>query len=321
MHVKAKFILVLENEKAKNMKKPISYIGVPLDLGASQRGANLGPSVVRIAGIQEKVFGLGLEFVDEGDLSVPIREMLAESERDKKFLKAIENVCSNLAAKVLQVLQNNRFPLVVGGDHSLAIGSISGTAQYYKKQNKKLGLIWIDAHADFNTDKTSTSSNIHGMPLAVLLGSGFKSLVDLVYQGPKLEGENIALIGIRDLDPLEKQMVKDAGIRYFTMREIDERGLANVMREAMERACEDTDGFHVSFDIDAVDPIFAPGTGTPVQGGLTYREAHLALEMLADTKKAVSADFVELNPMLDHHNKTGILCCELITSLLGKSIV
>lgn len=301
--------------------KSVRVIGVPSDLGANIRGANVGPSAVRIAGLHEKINVLGFKIEDAGDITVPIRETLPESAVREKYLTTITDVCDVLRMEVETSLDRDLLPIVIGGDHSIAMGTISGTASHYRKKKQNIGLIWVDAHADMNTPASSPTGNIHGMPLSASLGKGIPQLVELGGFAGKLRPENVALVGIRTLDHEEKRICRESGIRYFTMREIDERGMAAVMKEAIAVATKDTAGIHVSFDIDAVDPLYAPGVSTPVTGGLSYREAHLALEMIADTGKLTSMEFVELNPMRDVAHKTAELLVELVQSALGKSIV
>jgi arginase len=301
--------------------KSVRVIGVPSDLGANIRGANVGPSAVRIAGLHEKINVLGFKIEDAGDITVPIRETLPESAVREKYLTTITDVCDVLRMEVETSLDRDLMPIVIGGDHSIAMGTISGTASHYRKKKQNIGLIWVDAHADMNTPASSPTGNIHGMPLSASLGKGIPQLVELGGFAGKLRPENVALVGIRTLDHEEKRICRESGIRYFTMREIDERGMAAVMKEAIAVATKDTAGIHVSFDIDSVDPLYAPGVSTPVTGGLSYREAHLALEMIADTGKLTSMEFVELNPMRDVAHKTAELLVELVQSALGKSIV
>jgi len=299
----------------------IEIIGVPLDLGANIRGANMGPAALRIANLHEKIEVLGYQVFDRGDVLVPVRETIAKEHADNKYLTVIADICEQVCEQTYEAMEKNRMPLTLGGDHSIALGSISGVSSYLKDKNKKLGLIWFDAHADINTPETSPSGNIHGMPLAAIIGKGHKELTSLARDGQAVAPKNIALIGIRSIDANERRLCKESGIRYFTMREIDERGMQAVMNEAIAVASDGTDGIHVSFDLDGIDPLYAPGVSTPVTGGLSYRESHLALEMIADTKKILSMDFVELNPMRDHGHKSSELIVELIQSALGKAII
>lgn len=301
--------------------KAVQIIGVPLDLGANMRGANMGPSAIRIADLHQKIGVLGYQVSDLGDIPVPIRDTLPAESHRARFLREIQNVCHDLQQRVYQSLSDDKLPIILGGDHSIALGTISGTSRFHKERKEKVGLIWVDAHADMNTPASSPSGNVHGMPLSIILGNGHPALVDIGYAGAKVSPENIALIGIRTLDGAEKEICRKSGIRYFTMREIDERGMHTVMKEALAVATKGTSAIHLSFDIDGIDPLYAPGVSTPVTGGLSYREAHLALEMIADTGMLRSMEFVELNPMTDLVHKTAMLTVELIQSALGKSIV
>lgn len=301
--------------------KAVQIIGVPLDLGANLRGANMGPSAIRIAEVHQKISVLGYEVLDLGDLPVPVRETLPEDAIRRKFLPQIGAVCESLATHVYEALRAGRIPIVFGGDHSIAIGSIAGASRFYREKQGSVGLVWVDAHADLNTPESTPSGNVHGMPLQVALGLGHPELVQIGGKGPKVRPENVALIGIRMLDGAEKDLLKKSGIRYFTMREIDERGMAAVMKDAVQVATKGTQGVHLSFDMDGIDPAYAPGVSTPVTGGISYREAHLALEILADTGLLRSMEFVELNPMTDLVHKTALLVGELVQSALGKSIV
>lgn len=301
------------------MKKTVSVIGVPSDLGANMRGANMGPAAIRIAGLHDKIKKLGFAIDDKGDLEVPVRETIGAP--SENFLNQITKTCESLSQIVKTSLGANQLPIVLGGDHSLAIGSISGVADHYKEKNESVGIIWIDAHADINTPSSSPSGNIHGMPLGCILGTGHPELVNLLGYSPKIDPKNVALIGIRDIDGEEKELCKKSGIRYYTMREIDERNMSTVMEEAIKLVSNGTSAIHLSLDLDGVDPLYAPGVSTPVTGGVSYRETHLALEMLADTNMLSSMDIVELNPSVDIGHKTAGLAVELITSALGKSIV
>ncbi len=301
--------------------KSVQVIGVPLDLGANMRGANMGPSAIRIAELHRKIEVLGYTVEDIGDLPVPVRDTLPAAAVQAKFLPQIMSVCDDLQTLVRNALVAGHCPLVLGGDHSIGIGTISGVSRYFRERQQRVGMIWIDAHADINTPSSSPSGNIHGMPLAVVLGQGFPDLVNLGGFAPKVRPENVALIGIRAIDGAEKDLCRKSGVRYFTMREIDERGMAVVMKEAVAVASQGTHGIHLSFDIDGIDPLYAPGVSTAVTGGISYREAHLALEMIADTGLLSSMEFVELNPMTDHVHKTAQLVVELVQSALGKSIV
>jgi arginase len=303
------------------MAQKIRIIGVPMDLGASRRGVDMGPSALRVAGLQARIKQLGHQVEDIGNISVKQPEEMSYGEKRAKYLAEIADACKDLAAMVEKSLEESMLPVVLGGDHSIAAGSLSGVAAYFRKKEKKIGLIWLDAHGDINTPESSPSGNVHGMPLATAMGYGAAELVELQGFKPKVEPQNISLVGIRDLDSQEKKLAKKSGVHVFTMRDIDERGMREVMSDALKYAMDDTDGISVSLDMDFVDPSDAPGVGTPVRGGVTYREAHLAMEMLADTEAMVSLEVVEINPVIDEHNRTALLGVELVLSGLGKKIL
>ncbi|HJS59536.1 MAG TPA: arginase [Vicinamibacteria bacterium] len=299
----------------------VTLVGVPLDLGAGRRGVDMGPSAFRVADVDEKLRALGYEVRDAGDLDVQIQETRNPGDPRLKYLKEIKETCEALRETVKGVLDAGRMPVVLGGDHSVAMGTLAGLSRHHRDRKQKIGLVWFDAHADCNTAETSPSGNIHGMPLAVALGLGAPELVGLGGDGPMVDGARAAAVGLRDVDQAERANVRAAGLGAFTMRDIDERGMRTVMEEAIKRASTGTAGIHVSFDLDAMDPDYAPGVGTPCPGGLSFREAHLAMEMLADTGKVISAELVEANPILDHRNGTAKLGVELLCSLLGKKIL
>jgi arginase len=303
------------------MAQKIRIIGVPMDLGASRRGVDMGPSALRVAGLQARIKQLGHQVEDIGNISVKQPEEMSYGEKRAKYLAEIADACKDLAGIVEKSLDESMLPVVLGGDHSIAAGSLSGVASYFKKKEKKVGLIWLDAHGDINTPESSPSGNVHGMPLAAAMGYGAMELVELQGFKPKVEPQNISLVGIRDLDSQERKLAKKSGVHVFTMRDIDERGMREVMSDALKYAMDDTDGISVSLDMDFVDPSDAPGVGTPVRGGVTYREAHLAMEMLADTEAMVSLEVVEINPVIDEHNRTALLGVELVLSGLGKKIL
>ena len=303
------------------MAQKIRIIGVPMDLGASRRGVDMGPSALRVAGLQARIKQLGQQVEDIGNISVKQPEEMSYGEKRAKYLAEIADACKDLATIVEKTLDESMMPVVLGGDHSIAAGSLSGVAGHFKKKEKKIGLIWLDAHGDINTPESSPSGNVHGMPLAAAMGYGATELVELEGFKPKVEPQNISLVGIRDLDSHEKKLAKKSGVHVFTMRDIDERGMREVMSDALKYAMDDTDGISVSLDMDFVDPSDAPGVGTPVRGGVTYREAHLAMEMIADTEAMVSLEVVEINPVIDEHNRTALLGVELVLSGLGKKIL
>lgn len=295
----------------------IKVVGVPLDLGAGRRGVDMGPSAIRAARLHSVLQSLGYEVVDLGNVDVVEPEERKVKDPKVRYLDEVLLVCKRLSQRVTRILSEGDFPLVLGGDHSVAVGTWAGLAAVGRNE----GLIWIDAHGDFNTPQTSPSGNIHGMPLAALLGYGDDRLVGLGGSKPKADAKRTALVGIRDLDPEERKLINDSGIAYFTMRDIDERGIRKVMEDAIKIAGKGGKKIHVSFDVDVMDPAFAVGTGTPSPGGLTYREAHLAMEMIADSGQLQSLEMVEVNPLLDVQNKTGELAVGLIASALGKRII
>ena len=299
----------------------IELIGVPLDLGADHRGVDMGPAAIRIACLVKNLQEMGIEVTDCGDLQVDIPEVLHIANPKLKYLPEIAGTNQQLASSVAEIHQRGHFPLVLGGDHAIAIGTFSGTAAHFRKKNKDVGLIWVDAHGDMNTEQTTPSGNIHGMPFAVLLGEGAAELTTIGGAFDKIKPENAVLVGVRDIDANEREHIKRSGITVFSMAEIDRRGMHDVMLEAVERASTNTAGFHLSFDIDALDPTAAPGVGTPVEGGLTLREAHVIMEAVARSQNMVSLEMVEVNPILDSKNKTAIVAANLILSALGKRIL
>ncbi len=299
----------------------ITIIGAPLDLGAGRRGVDMGPSALRVANLNARLASLGYRVEDLGNVAVDQPESLPAGSSSSRYLPQIAQTCQRLARLVSKSSANGSLPLVLGGDHSVAIGSVSGMTKRFRKQRANLGLVWIDAHADMNTPETTPSGNVHGMPLACLIGMGPRALTHLGGFSPKIAPRNIALVGVREVDQLEKPHVKDSGVRAFTMRDIDERGLRAVMEDAIRIASSGTAGFHVSLDMDSVDPREAPGVGTPVRGGITYREAHLAMEIVCDSGRMTSMDVVEVNPVIDEANRTAILAVELVMSALGKRIL
>src|SRR5438067_1667838 len=301
--------------------KKIRVIGVPLDLGQSRRGVDMGPSAVRVAGLEARLEQLGHVVEDAGNITVAIAEQKKEGDPHAKYLKEITATCTKQAELVLKTLEAGKVPLVLGGDHSVAAGTVSGVAEFYRKQSQKIGLIWIDAHTDINTPDSSPSGNVHGMPLAAIMGLGPVELANIFNFSPKVASENCVLVGVRDIDAIEKENVRRAGIDVFTMRDIDERGMRTVMEEALRIAGRGTAGYHVSRDMDWADPEDAPGVGTPARGGPTYREAHLAMEIIADHGRMVSFEVVEVNPVIDEHNRTADLAVELALSAFGKKIL
>jgi arginase len=296
-------------------------IGVPLDLGGNRRGTDMGPSALRIAGLAERLTALGLRVVDEGDILTPIPELRSIGDPNKKYIRDIAKVCDRLYKTSLGVLQRGGLPIVLGGDHSLGAGSVAATADYLRGEGKPLGLLWVDAHGDMNTPASSGSGNVHGMPLAALLGPEPAELSRIGGFSPKVLPEHTVLIGIRNLDEREKEIVRASRVRVFTMKDIDRSGIASVVEEALAIAGTGTGGIHVSFDLDVCDPTIAPGVGTPVKGGLDYREAHTLMEIVADSGLLRALDLVEVNPILDERNMTAVLGAELASSALGQKII
>lgn len=303
------------------MQNKVDIIGVPMDLGTGRRGVDMGPSAVRIAGLAEQIRALGLRVLDHGDVKVPIPEVLETGESKAKYLSEIAAVCTDIYERVRRDLTEACMPIVIGGDHSLAAGSVAGTAAGASTAGAPLGLIWVDAHADMNTPETSPSGNVHGMPLAACLGMGPSKLARIGGMEPSIAPERTVLLGIRDLDEMERRAVHDSGVHAFTMLEIDQRGLYKVVQEALELATADGAWLHLSFDLDSVDPRVAPGVGTPVPGGLSYREAHLIMETVSESEALKTVDLVEVNPVLDTANATAKLATELALSAVGKRIL
>jgi arginase len=303
------------------MPQKVRIIGVPMDLGQSRRGVDMGPSALRVAGLQARLKQLGHQVEDIGNIPVKQAEEMSYGEKRAKYMAEIAETCKDLADIVQKSLEENFVPLVLGGDHSIAAGAVSGVSAHFRKEKKQIGYIWLDAHGDMNTPESSPSGNVHGMPLAAVMGYGAPELVDLLGFKPKVEPQNIVLVGVRDLDVQERRLVKKSGVRVFTMRDIDERGMREVMADALKYATDDTHGISISLDMDFVDPSDAPGVGTPVRGGVTYREAHLAMEMIADSDAMAAMEIVEINPVIDEHNRTALLGVELILSALGQKIL
>lgn len=299
----------------------VRILGVPLDLGQERRGVDMGPSAVRAAGLNAALRALGHKVEDGGNIYVKIAEEQPVGDKRAKYLKEIAETCRQVAERIYQTLELGFFPVSLGGDHSIAIGTLAGVSKFYRDHGQTVGLLWIDAHADMNTPETSPSGNVHGMPYAATLGMGPEALTQIYGYAPKIQPKNCVLIGARDLDAQERRAVGESGIHAFTMRDIDEQGMRNVMEKSIGFATRDTAGFAVSFDMDVVDPDEAPGVGTPVPGGITFREAHLAMEIIADSKQMLSLEVVEVNPILDTHNRTASLAVGLVSSALGKKIL
>jgi arginase len=298
----------------------VLIVGVPLDLGGNRRGVDMGPSALRITGLAQRIRALGHDVIDSGDVPVPLPELCDIGDASHKYAGPIAAVCEELCERVTAGLAQGRLPVSIGGDHSLAMGSVAGVGRHFRERGHRLGLLWFDAHGDMNTPASTDSGNVHGMSLAHLLGLGDDRLASIGGFRGKVSPENVALIGVRDLDDREKKLVAESGVNVLTMKDIDRRGVSNVIEQALDIASRGTAGIHVSFDIDVVDPSLATGVGTPKKGGLTYREAHLCMEMVADSKRLTSIDLVEVNPILDTRNATAELGSELLLSALGKRI-
>jgi arginase len=296
-------------------QRTVRILGVPMDMGQNRRGVDMGPSAIRYAGLQEHLQRLGYTVYDCGNLDVPVVEEVTEREPNARYVEAVAEVCNRIYQEILTCMAEDDFAIVLGGDHSISIGSVSAMAR-----RRPTGVIWVDAHGDFNTPETSPSGNVHGMPVAALIGQGAPSLVNVGYAGAKLQPSQIVMIGVRDLDPEERARLAESHISVFTMTEIDEHGIAEVTRRALDRL-NFMDVLHVSLDMDALDPEDAPGVGTPVRGGISYREAHLLMEILAHSGKVRSLDIVEINPILDERNQTAETAVALAASLLGKRIL
>jgi arginase len=303
------------------MPPPVHIVGVSLDLGGNRRGVDMGPSAFRIAGLGERLTALGMTVVDEGDLVAPIPEVKSFGDPRKKYIREITRVCERLYKTSLSILEKGGLPLVLGGDHSLAAGSVAATSEFVRRNHKPLGLLWVDAHGDMNTPASSTSGNVHGMPLASLLGPEPAELSRIGGFSPKVTPDRTVLLGIRNLDDREKELIRESGVHVFTMKDIDRAGIAAIVEQALAITGSGTGGIHVSFDLDVCDPTIAPGVGTPVKGGLDYREAHMVMEMVADSGLLRALDLVEVNPILDDRNTTAILGAELASSALGQKII
>jgi arginase len=300
----------------RNPRQPVGIFGVPMDLGQSRRGVDMGPSAIRYARLEAAIGELGHPVTDLGNAAVPLPE-LVESDEPVRHLEAVRGVCEAVAERAVEVVSGGLFPIFLGGDHSIAIGTVAGVAA---SSGGRTGLIWLDAHADFNLPETSPSGNIHGMPLATLTGRGARGLVEIGGPSASVGTEDVVLIGLRSVDLEERNLLREAGMRAYTMKEIDAYGVATVVRQAMKDLAH-VDRVHLSFDLDVLDPEVAPGVGTPVRGGLTYREAHLVMELINEVEVVTSLDVVEVNPILDVRNGTAALAVELVESLMGRRII
>lgn len=303
------------------MDRKVALLGVPMDLGGGRRGVDMGPSALRIAGLEARVRALGLAFEDRGNVPVEEPESLDPRNPRARFLQEIAEACAQVRLRVERILADGAFPLVVGGDHSIAAGTLAGLSSFHQQRGARIGLIWFDAHGDMNTPETSPSGNIHGMPLAAVLGHGPDELTRLGARFPMVDAECTALVGIRSLDRRERELIHESGIHTFTMRDIDVQGIHRVMSQAIAIATRGTAGFHLSFDLDGTDPGVAPGVGTPVRGGTTYRESHVVMEHAADSGKLLGLELTEINPILDTRNQTAEFAVELALSALGQSVL
>jgi arginase len=303
------------------MLNKVAMIGVPMDLGGGRRGVDMGPSAIRIAGLEDGLRRLGLQYEDRGNLAVPAPESREPRDPRARFLGEISRACQRLRVKVEKVLEDGVFPLVVGGDHSIAVGTVAAISSYHHRRNQRIGLIWFDAHGDMNTPDTSPSGNIHGMPCAAILGRGAPELVGLGDIVPMVDPRNAVIVGVRDLDQYEREEIKSTGVKVFTMRDIDMWGMNEIMRRALAIATEGTCGFHLSFDMDGTDPQVAPGVGTPVPGGTDLRESHLVMEHAFESGKLLGLEITEINPILDERNKTAEFAVQLVLSAMGKRII
>jgi arginase len=307
--------------KATLHSRVVDIIGFPVDLGADRRGVDMGTSAIRIAGLEERLRNLGYDVIDQGDVHILIRESQRIENPNLKYLNEILKTSEVLARSVEGTLERGHFPLCLGGDHSMAIGSIAGLSAFCTKHKKTLGLIWIDAHADMNTDETTPSGNIHGMPVAAAIGYGNPSLTNFYDICPKVKPENVVIIGARDIDAGERELIRESGVIVYTMTDIDRRGILAIISKTLKRFQNTVDHIHVSFDLDSLDPVIAPGVGTPVRGGLHYREAHSLMEAIADCGCMSSFEVTEVNPILDERNKSAELAVELIASAMGQKIL
>ena len=307
--------------KPKPRSRTVHVVGVPMDLGSGRRGVDMGPSAIRIAGLEQHLTELGQTVIDEGDLLIHNMEELKVGNLQARYLAEIARANRLLAEHVRRIVRRGHFPLVLGGDHSIAVGTVSGLAAWGRSRGKKVGVLWVDAHSDINTPATSPSGNVHGMPLAALLGLGPSALTSIGGRFRKVAPENVALVGIRSVDEGERTHLRRLGVHVYTMADIDRHGIHIVMEKAIENVTHGTDLVHVSFDLDSVDPSLAPGVGTPVKGGLDYREAHLVMESLALAGVMSSLEMVEVNPILDDRNRSAEFALELVESAFGKKIL
>ncbi|BBM81889.1 arginase [Candidatus Uabimicrobium amorphum] len=302
-------------------KRIVEIIGFPMDLGADRRGVDMGPSALRIAGIEKRLENLGYDVIDHGDLQIQHRAQQKVIDTKLKYLDEIVKTGEVLANRIQGVLNRGNFPLCIGGDHSMSLASIAGVSAYCRDKNKRLGVLWVDAHPDMNTDQTTPSGNIHGMPMAASLGYGHDKLTGLLGFSPKIKAENCALIGIRSIDIEERKTIIDSGLEVYSMSKIDQLGVYNIMQKIIDKFKGNVDHLHVSFDVDSLDPRFVPGVGTPVAGGLSYREAHMIMESVAESGMMCSLEVAEVNPILDVQNQSAETAVEIVASGMGQIII
>jgi len=305
----------------RRMSRTVHLLGAPLDLGAGRRGVDMGPSAIRLTQIGARLESLGHHVVDGGNVEVAVAEATQAGDPRARYLTEVAATCGQIFERVWRSVEDGAVPLTLGGDHSIAVGSVAAVAAANRRRNRPIGLLWIDAHADMNTPESTPSGNVHGMPLAALLGLGPAALVEIGGPGAKVQAKHVAVVGLRDVDTSERAIVHRTGIHAYTMADIDRRGMSAIMAEALAFVLDGTAGVHVSLDVDGLDPEIAPGVGTAVRGGLSYRESHLAMELVAESERLLGFDLVEVNPILDRHNATAELGCELVLSAFGKRIL
>jgi len=303
------------------MKRLVHILGAPLDLGAGRRGVDMGPSALRLTQMGARLEALGITVVDQGNVEVAIAEATDFGDPHCRYAREVAATCGQIFERVFASVEQGAIPITLGGDHSIAAGSVAAVSAVHRGRGARIGLLWIDAHADMNTPESSPSGNVHGMPLAALLGFGPAALVEIGGPGAKVDPRNVAVVGLRAIDEAEKRIVRQSGVHAYTMADIDRRGISAVLEEALRHVLDGTCGVHLSLDVDGLDPEIAPGVGTPVRGGLSYRESHLAMEMVAESRRILGVDVVEVNPILDQHNATAEMGCELVLSAFGKSIL
>lgn len=303
------------------MNQRVEMIGVPMDLGGGRRGVDMGPSAVRIAGLEGALRRIGIDFVDRGNVGVPVPESREPKDPRARFLHEIAHCCVRLRQRVERILEDGAFPLVIGGDHSIAVGTVGAISSFHHRRGERIGLLWFDAHGDMNTPESSETGNIHGMPCAACLGRGPRELTHLGLRYPMVDVANACIVGVRDLDASERREIRAAGVTVFTMRDVDMLGMSEVMQRALSIVNDGTAGFHLSFDLDGTDPSIAPGVGTPVPGGTNFRESHLVMEHAAESGRLLGLEMTEINPILDERNRTAEATVQLVLSAMGKRIL